>query len=320
MVDAGDETRTDDGEPRDGELEGDGGEDRDARDGPLDRGDQEIGATAAANTDSLLGVLPHFYRGEVSQANSAQDRIDRTTDWAITLLAALLSIVFSSRNMPAFLLLIGMFVLSIFLPLLRSPALPVLRPLARPRPVHSGERVRERPRTRRRGTSGLARGTERRSSASDVQGIDSRGPLSAYSSRVRAPVHGGRGRLAVQSHDVSPEQQWTEAAELPGIHGAVVAAVLVLFCDRNRNRTRLWPGDGRRKERFTAQNPASGRTSNGVSCGTFDYESERKSSFGSAAGSISPPSSDSVADSGSPAGSAGPASIPSPSVMAPAIG
>jgi len=115
MVDAGDETRTDDGEPRDGELEGDGGEDRDARDGPLDRGDQEIGATAAANTDSLLGVLPHFYRGEVSQANSAQDRIDRTTDWAITLLAALLSIVFSSRNMPAFLLLIGMFVLSIFL-------------------------------------------------------------------------------------------------------------------------------------------------------------------------------------------------------------
>jgi len=60
-------------------------------------------------------VLPHFYRGEVSQANSAQDRIDRTTDWAITLLAALLSIVFSSRNMPAFLLLIGMFVLSIFL-------------------------------------------------------------------------------------------------------------------------------------------------------------------------------------------------------------
>ncbi len=84
-------------------------------DRPLDRDDQEIGAAVANESEFLLDVLPHFYRGEVSQANSARDRIDRTTDWAITLLAAVLSIVYFSRNMPAFLLLIGIFVLSIFL-------------------------------------------------------------------------------------------------------------------------------------------------------------------------------------------------------------
>ncbi len=64
---------------------------------PLEREDQEVGAEAATDPDSFLGILPHFYRGEVSQASGAQDRIDRTTDWAIALLAALLSLVFSSR-------------------------------------------------------------------------------------------------------------------------------------------------------------------------------------------------------------------------------
>lgn len=41
--------------------------------------------------------------------------IDRTTDWVIALLAALLSLVFSNPEMPAFLLLSGLLVLCTFL-------------------------------------------------------------------------------------------------------------------------------------------------------------------------------------------------------------
>lgn len=82
---------------------------------PLNQEDQEIGAEIAKDPEDLLAVLPHYYRGEVSQANNTQDRMDQTTNWAITVLAALLSVVFSSPSMPAYLLLLGMLVLSIFL-------------------------------------------------------------------------------------------------------------------------------------------------------------------------------------------------------------
>lgn len=81
----------------------------------LDEADQEVAAEVADDAEALLSTLPHYYRGEVSQANNTQSRIDQTTNWAITLLAALLSIVFSANDMPAYLLLVGVAVLGIFL-------------------------------------------------------------------------------------------------------------------------------------------------------------------------------------------------------------
>jgi uncharacterized membrane protein len=77
--------------------------------------DEDIAAEVADDADALLSTLPHYYRGEVSQANNTQSRIDQTTNWAITLLAALLSIAFSSTDMPAYLLLVGIVILGIFL-------------------------------------------------------------------------------------------------------------------------------------------------------------------------------------------------------------
>ena len=81
----------------------------------LDEADQEIGAELAGETESLVAMLADYYRGEVSSANNAQNRIDGTTNWAITVLAAVLSFAFSSRDMPAYLLLIGIVVLGTFL-------------------------------------------------------------------------------------------------------------------------------------------------------------------------------------------------------------
>lgn len=75
----------------------------------------DVGAAVAEQPTDLLAVVGELYRGEVNQATTAQDRIDRTTDWAIALIAALLSVVFSSPEMPADLLLIGMLMLGVFL-------------------------------------------------------------------------------------------------------------------------------------------------------------------------------------------------------------
>ncbi|WP_455449552.1 DUF2270 domain-containing protein [Natrinema thermotolerans] len=198
------------------------------RDGPLERDDQEIGATAASDTDSLLAVLPHFYRGEVSQANSAQDRIDRTTDWAITLLAALLSIVYSSRNMPAFLLLIGMFALSIFLfyEVRRYRFYDHWR--ARVRFVQENVFANaleptgtEHPAWREELSDDLRRPTFK---------VSAREALSRRIRRVYGLLFAVAGvGWAFKVTLFTPEQQWTEAAELPGVHGALVAAVLVVF-------------------------------------------------------------------------------------------
>lgn len=82
---------------------------------PLERSDQEIGAEIADDPETVIGALTHYYRGEVTQSATSLDRIDQTTNWAITVLAAILSVVFSSPEMPAYLLLVGILVLSIFL-------------------------------------------------------------------------------------------------------------------------------------------------------------------------------------------------------------
>lgn len=202
--------------------------DSDDRETPLEREDQEIGADAAEDPDSLLAVLPHFYRGEVSQANSAQDRIDRTTDWAIALLAALLSLVFSSPDMPAFLLLIGLFVLSLFL----------VYEVRRYRFYdHWRARVRfvqENVFANALEPVGVEHPAWREGLSDDLRNstfkVSTREALSRRLRRVYALLFAVVGIARVFKITLfTPERQWTEAAELPGVHGTYVAAVLAVF-------------------------------------------------------------------------------------------
>lgn len=68
--------------------------------------------------DRFEGELPtllgHLYRGEVDRTNSWRDRLDRTTNWAVTIIAALLTFVFSGTDNPHYLLLIGMVTVALF--------------------------------------------------------------------------------------------------------------------------------------------------------------------------------------------------------------
>jgi uncharacterized membrane protein len=83
--------------------------------GSLNEADEEVAAEIATDADALLSTIPHYYRGEVSHANTAQNRIDQTTNWVITIIAALLSVVLADPDITPSLLLVGIFVLGIFL-------------------------------------------------------------------------------------------------------------------------------------------------------------------------------------------------------------
>ncbi|QLH83946.1 DUF2270 domain-containing protein [Halosimplex pelagicum] len=202
--------------------------DDDLGDSRLDRGDEEVGAEIAGDTDALLGALPHFYRGEVSQANSAQDRIDRTTNWAITLLAALLSLVFAGPEMPAYLLLIAVAALAAFL----SYEVRRYR-------FYDMHRSRVRIVQENVFANALSPEGAEHPEWREELSRDLRYPtfkvsvLEALSRRLRR-IYGllfavvGVAWVAKVTL-FTPENRWTEAAELPGIPGVVVAGALGAF-------------------------------------------------------------------------------------------
>lgn len=203
-------------------------DDQDRTGSSLNREDEEIGATVAEDPESLLSVLPHYYRGEVSQANTALDRIDQTTNWAITVLAALLSVVFASPEMPAYLLLVGILVLCVFLwfEIRRYRFYDVYRARVRFFQENVFANALQ--------PTGVEHETWREELSEDLRTPTFKvTTLEAASRRVRRiyallfVVVGAAwiGKVTV----FTPESQWQEAAGLPGVDGAVVAALLGVF-------------------------------------------------------------------------------------------
>ena len=63
---------------------------------------------APTTSTEYVNTLAHYYRGEMARMQSWRDRIDRTTNWAITVVAALLSVSLSSSQSHHGVLLFGM--------------------------------------------------------------------------------------------------------------------------------------------------------------------------------------------------------------------
>jgi uncharacterized membrane protein len=55
-----------------------------------------------------VNTMAHYYRGEMARMQSWRDRMDRTTNWAITVVAALLSVSLSTAQSHHGVLLFGM--------------------------------------------------------------------------------------------------------------------------------------------------------------------------------------------------------------------
>jgi len=59
--------------------------------------------------------MAHLYRGEVHRMTRWRERLDRTTNWAVTVMAAILTWAFSDPSNPHFLVLVGAVAVSFFL-------------------------------------------------------------------------------------------------------------------------------------------------------------------------------------------------------------
>ena len=70
---------------------------------------------APITSSEYVTTLAHYYRGEVARMQSWRDRIDRTTNWAITVTAALLSVSLSSPTAHHSVLLFAMLLVYLLL-------------------------------------------------------------------------------------------------------------------------------------------------------------------------------------------------------------
>ncbi|ELY90095.1 DUF2270 domain-containing protein [Natrinema altunense] len=76
---------------------------------------REIGREMVDDSTGLGSVMAHAYRGEIDRVGTWRQRLDETTKWAVTLMAAILTWAFSSTDNPHYILLIGIVVVAIFL-------------------------------------------------------------------------------------------------------------------------------------------------------------------------------------------------------------
>lgn len=64
---------------------------------------------------SVASLTGDFYRGELERTASWRGRLDQTTNWAVVVVAAILTWAFSSSSNPHYVILIGVFGVSAFL-------------------------------------------------------------------------------------------------------------------------------------------------------------------------------------------------------------
>jgi uncharacterized membrane protein len=83
--------------------------------GESDASHEELGEALANDPSDIVGLLGHLYRGQMDRVTSWRSRLDQTTYWAVTIMAAILTWAFSSPDNPHYLLLVGMGALTVFL-------------------------------------------------------------------------------------------------------------------------------------------------------------------------------------------------------------
>ncbi|MFC7008013.1 DUF2270 domain-containing protein [Halalkalicoccus salilacus] len=76
---------------------------------------REIGREMVDQSTGLGSVAAHLYRGEIERVTTWRERLDETTNWAVTVMAAILIYAFSSDGTSHAILLVGMLVMAVFL-------------------------------------------------------------------------------------------------------------------------------------------------------------------------------------------------------------
>src|SRR6476659_5257608 len=68
-----------------------------------------------SNRSEMVTVMVHYYRGEMARMAGWRDRIDRTSNWAITVVAAMLSVSLSTPTAHHGILLFAMLLILLLL-------------------------------------------------------------------------------------------------------------------------------------------------------------------------------------------------------------
>jgi uncharacterized membrane protein len=82
---------------------------------PEARDQREIGREMVDQSTGLGSVMAHFYRGEMARETTWRQRLDQTTTWAVTVIAAILTYAFASSGTSHAILLAGMVITTLFL-------------------------------------------------------------------------------------------------------------------------------------------------------------------------------------------------------------
>lgn len=82
---------------------------------PTDSDHRDVGKGLLDEEMGPSSAMAHLYRGEIHRMKFWRERLDRTTNWAVVLISAILTWSFSRSETPHYILLIGMATLSIFL-------------------------------------------------------------------------------------------------------------------------------------------------------------------------------------------------------------
>lgn len=75
----------------------------------------EVGGGLLDEEMGPSGAMAHLYRGEIHRMRFWRERLDRTTYWAIVIMAAVLTWAFSNPSNPHYVLLVGAVALGVFL-------------------------------------------------------------------------------------------------------------------------------------------------------------------------------------------------------------
>lgn len=80
-----------------------------------DAAHRELGEGLLEEDMGPSSAMAHLYRGEIHRMNFWRERLDRTTNWAVLVISAIITWAFSRPDTPHYMLLMGVATLSVFL-------------------------------------------------------------------------------------------------------------------------------------------------------------------------------------------------------------
>ncbi|WP_049925221.1 DUF2270 domain-containing protein [Halopiger goleimassiliensis] len=202
--------------------------DRDHEFDPEEPAQKEVGREMVDQSTGLGSVAAHLYRGEMERTVGWRDRLDTTTNWAVTVMSAIVAYAFSGEVSHAVILAgIMMGTVFLFIEARRFRDYDIWRSRVRVLQENLFANALD-------PSQGVEHDAWRATLSEDYRDptpkISYRGAFSHRLRRVYLPLLGATG-VAWLFHlwAFSPDEPFPASAGLPGIDGSFVAAVVGLY-------------------------------------------------------------------------------------------